>query len=132
MSGFDANALFRMVILLFGCAVCGLSIWAMAAPWQLRKLVRATTESTLGYYLAVGVRLLLGIALIQVAPGSGFPLVFAIIGWLSIVAAIGLLLAGRNLQRKVVAWFDRWSDSAIRAWLILGVAFGVFLVYGIF
>ena len=118
-------------ILFFGIAVSVLSVWAIFVPERLRKLISAITDRALGYYVAAAVRLLLGITLIIAAPDSRFPVIFEIIGWLTIVAAVILLLIGQGQQRKLAAWFDRFPEMAIRRWLVLGVAFGAFLAYGV-
>lgn len=120
-----------IVVLVLGTAICLLSVWGMAAPGRLRQLIRWVTDQPSGIYFAAIVRVLLGAVLIVAAPDSRFPLAFEAIGWLAIVAAVGILLMGRDRMRRLVAWFDRFSDMAMRAWLILGVAFGAFLIYGI-
>jgi hypothetical protein len=88
-------------------------------------------EKNWGIYVAVVARLLLGAALIVVAPESRFPLVFEILGWFAIVAAVIMLFAGRVRLRRFVAWFEQSSQTMIRVWLLFGIAFGAFLVYGV-
>ena len=55
----------------------------------------------------------------------------AILGWFGIVAAVIIVLAGRARLRRFVAWFEQSSQTMIRVWLLFGIAFGAFLVYGV-
>jgi hypothetical protein len=127
----SSTSLAKIGILFFGIAVSVFSVWAIFVPERLRKLISAITDRALGYYVAAAVRLLLGITLIIAAPDSRFPVIFEIIGWLTIVAAVILLLIGQEQQRKLAVWFDRFPEMAIRSWLVLGVAFGAFLACGV-
>lgn len=84
-----------------------------------------------GIYVAVGSRLLLGGALILSASGSKFPLIFNIIGVLALVGAIVVAFIGRARLAAIIDWFARFPPAAIRAWLLFGFAFGVFMLYGV-
>ena len=94
--------------------------------------VTSAMDKSWGIYVAVIVRLVLGSALIIVAPASLFPIVFQVLGVIAIVAAIAVLLMGRERMRRFLAWFsERFSAPIIRLWLLFGMAFGGFLVYGV-
>ena len=121
----------QIVILLFGIVVCGISIWALFVPERLLQMIMAINDKKVTYLVAVGVRLLLGVTLVLAAPDSAFPGVFEVIGWLTIFAAVILSLLGKGLQRKLAAWFSGLSRLAIRGWLLLAFAFGLFLVVGV-
>lgn len=84
-----------------------------------------------GIHLAVGVRLVLGAALIVVATTSRFPVTFEVLGWLTLAAAIGLIFVGRERLRSFVVWIGSRPVSIMRGWLVFGAALGGFLVYGI-
>ncbi len=121
----------QIVVLVLGITVCVLSAWGGYAPEKLVRLVTGVMDQEWGIYLAVIVRLLLGLALVIAAPYSRFPLVFQALGWIAIVAAVALAFMGRERLRRLVAWFERFSPAIIRLWLLFGVAFGGFLIYGI-
>ncbi len=125
------NAASQIVVLALGVIVCALSAWGMVAPDKLWKLVNGAMGKNWGIYVAVVARLLLGAALVIVAPDSRFPLAFEILGWFAIVAAVIILFAGRDRLRRFVAWFEQSSQTMIRVWLLFGIAFGAFLVYGV-
>jgi hypothetical protein len=121
----------QIIVLLLGTVVCGLSCWGMLVPDKLWKMVDGALSQGWGIYLAVIVRLILGGALLIVAPESRFPLVFEVLGWFAIVAAVAIVIMGRERLRRFVAWFKNTSTVALRVWLIFGAAFGLFLIYGV-
>lgn len=121
----------RIVVLLMGAAGSLLSAWGMFAPENLIGRVREVLDRDSGIYIAVGARLLVGVALILTAPVSKFPLIFNIIGAFAIVAAAVIPFIGRARLVKMIGWFERFPTAAIRAWLLFGFAFGVFLIYAI-
>jgi hypothetical protein len=97
----------------------------------MMKMVYGVVHQDWGIHFAIVLRLVLGAALVIAAPESRFPLFFEILGGIAIVAAVALLLMGRERLRKFVAWFERMPPAMIRVWLLFGIAFGAFLVYGI-
>jgi len=121
----------QIVILLFGIVVCGISIWALFVPERLLQMIMAINDKKVTYLAAVGVRLLLGVTLVLAAPDSAFPVVFEVIGWLTIFAAVILSLLGKGLQRKLATWFSGLSRLEVRGWLMLAIAFGLFLMVGV-
>lgn len=125
------DAASQLVVLAFGVVVCALSLWGSVAPARMMTLVYGVLDKDWGIHLAVIIRLLLGTALIIAAPASRFPRIFEILGWITVVAAIGIVLMGRARLRRFVGWFQRLSPAMIRTWLLFGIAFGAFLVYGI-
>ena len=121
----------KFVVLILGSLVAVLSLWGIYAPGRLLAMVQGVMRRSAGLDVAVIARVLLGAALILAAAGSKFPTVFQVLGWLTLAAAVGLLFVGRERLARFVDWFDRFSPLLIRLWLLLGIAFGVFLVYGV-
>ncbi len=121
----------QSIVFLIGVLVCVLSLWGCFVPDRLTKLVMRVVDRDWGIYFAVVVRLLMGAALIVAAPVSRFPLIFEILGWIAIVAAVALILIGRERLAALAAWFLRCPAWLIRLWLLFGMAFGGFLIYGI-
>jgi len=119
----------QTIVLAFGIILITLAAWGIFAPGQLMKMVTSVMDRDWGIYVAVIVRLVLGAALIIVAPASSFPVVFQVLGWVFIIAAVVIALAGRERLRRFIAWWsERFSMTAIRVWLLFGMAFGVFIV----
>ncbi len=122
----------QIIVLVIGVTVIVLAGWGMFAPGKLMMLVTSLMDRHWGIYIAGAVRLVLGIALISVAPASLFPIVFQVLGLIAIVAAVALAVAGRERVRKFILWWsERFSASIVRLWLLFGLAFGAFLVYGV-
>ena len=122
----------QISLLAIGVTIIVLAGWGIFAPEKLMTFVTSAMDKSWGIYVAVIVRLVMGSALIIVAPASPFPIVFQALGVIAIVAAIALALMGRERMRRLIAWFsERFSAPIIRLWLLFGVAFGGFLVYGV-
>ena len=120
----------QSIVLVLGLAVVLLSVWGVIYPERLMKLVTSVLDNKWGIYFGVIVRLVLGAALIIAAPISLFPLVFRVLGWVTIAAALALPVMGRENIRRIIAWFEQLPASLTRLWLLFGMAFGGFLIYG--
>ena len=122
----------QLTIFIIGVAVTLLAAWGLFVPAKLMTWVSTVMDNAWGIYVAVIVRLSLGIALIIAAPASPFPVVFQVLGAIAILAAVALALMGRGPVRKIIAWFsEQISAAVIRVWLLFGIAFGGFLIYGV-
>ncbi len=122
----------KIVVLVAGISLCMFAAWGIYAPQSLLRSVKGMMDADWGIYFAVIVRLMLGVALIITAPGSRFPLVFLIVGWVAIVAGVAAVFIGRErLRRFTNWWFERFSPSGIRVWLLFAMAFGGVLIYGV-
>ena len=118
-------------VLVLAGIVFVLSAWGMYSPESLIRMVTRAMDQRYGMYVAVIVRLVLGVSLIVVAPESRFPLAFLVLGWFTIVAAVGLVAIGQQRVRGIIAWTGRFSASIFRLWLLVGMAFAGFLIYGV-
>lgn len=122
----------QIVIIALGVTILMLSAWGVIVPDRLMMFVTSTLDRRWGIHVAVVVRLVLGAALIRVAPASLFPSTFQVLGVLALLAALTLTIAGRKRVRRFLGWWvEQFSASANRTWLLLGAAFGAFLVYGV-
>lgn len=122
----------HVAVLLFGALILVMSVLGSFAPDRLIRLVKAVMSRSTGLVFAVAVRVALGLALILIAPVSRFPLAFAVLGWIAIVAAVVLAFMGRERVGRLVNWFAQLNPSFIRLWLLFGVIFGGFLIYGVY
>lgn len=120
-----------VLVMVLGVTVLMLAAWGIFSPDSLVRMVTNAMDQSYGMYLAVIVRLILGAALIIVAPVSRFPVIFEVLGWLTLIAAAGVIIVGRERIRRVLAWFAQSSAAMIRLWLLFGMAFAGFLVYGV-
>ena len=119
-------------IMVFGAVIGLLCLWGIYSPKRLIDLVKSVMDRDSGIYAAVITRVVLGIVLIAVSPSSRFPTTFYVLGVIAIVAAIGLAIMGRARLRGFIGLFDRMPSLLMRLWLVIGIAFGAFLVHGVY
>ena len=79
--------------------------------------------------LAVVVRLVIGALLISQSSLSKFPLAIEIIGWLSIVAALFLVVIGRHNFNRIISWALSLSKPYWRIGGVIAAILGSFLIY---
>ncbi len=121
----------QFIVGAFGVVILALSIWGIVVPGRLTGMVRGVMDQPWGMRVAVGARLLLGFALLIAASASMFPTTFRVLGWIAIAAAIALPVLGRKYLSALLAAVAGWPPLFVRLWLLLGVAFGGFLVYAV-
>jgi hypothetical protein len=118
-------------IALLAILILMLALYGMLFPRRLLKFVGHLIDSGVGWAVAVGVRVVFGVALILSAPLSLWPLIFQVVGILAIFAALVILLIGPRTVLSLIAWVEKRSDAVLRSWLLLAVGFGLLLIYGI-
>ena len=118
------------VVVAFGIAICAMSVWGISSPDALIRIVKRVWDGKGGIYFAVIVRLVLGAALILVAANSNFPTAFMVLGVISVVAALVIPFM-RDQTSRLIARFEGSSAGLMRLWLLFDIAFGGFLIYGV-
>lgn len=119
-----------IAIAIFGVLVGLGSLVGIVAPGRLIGVVRAVMNRPGVLYLAVIVRVALGVLLIAAAPVSRFPTAFLAVGWIAIAAALAIPFIGYVRLMRLMDWFAGLPAIAIRGWLVFGFVFGAFLIYG--
>ena len=120
-----------IIVLTLAVVIAALSIWGLLQPGKLIRFVGDVAGRPGGIQVAVLVRLVFGVALLLAAPGSRYPLVLNLLGWLALAAAVGLAIMGRARLRRFIGWFERLSNLAIRCWLLFAIAFTAFLIHSL-
>ena len=120
----------QFTVVAFGLIICFLCIWGLVVPSRLIGFVKDVANRPPGIYVAVAVRVVLGVALLVAAPSSMFPLLFSVLGGVTLAAAAGLVIVGRAGMRRLVSYFAGMPSGFVRVWLVLGFAFGALLVHG--
>ena len=117
------------LVAVLGALIAAIGATGVVSPVTLLRFVKSVWRQPMGLYLAVGIRLVLGVILILAAPSCRFPEAVRIIGVISIVAAVLIPFIGFERISSLISWWESRSLAALRAWCLFAIAFGVFLVY---
>ena len=120
----------QIIVAGFGLLITAASLWAIAAPNKVVAVTTTVVTGGWGMSFAVGVRVVLGVALLMSASASLFELLFRVFGVISLLAAAVIPFLGRERILQVLQWVAGLPTLALRCWLIFGVAFGLFLAVG--
>ena len=118
-----------LIIIVFGLMTLLAGVVLIVNPEAILGLLRSHLEKVSLQVLAVGVRVILGILLILYADASRYPLIIAIIGWLSIVAAATFSIIGRRRFVSLMTWALSLLNPYGRVGGLIAMGFGGFLVY---
>lgn len=116
-------AAFAFLILVF-------SSWGIARPRQLIDWIQRMTGKPF-MFIAVGARVVLAIILWLAAPEARHPLVFQVMAVIAALAALGMLIVGKDRLLGIINWFTERAASVQRGWLLLGIGFGAYLLWAI-
>jgi hypothetical protein len=116
------------LIILFGALTLLVGLVIIANPEIVFGLLHRYADRLSIHVTAVAVRLVLGVLLIDQANLSRFPAVIAILGWISLAAALVFAVIGRRNFRRLMSWALGLSKKLGRLGGIAAALFGAFLV----
>jgi len=119
------------IVAVFGAFVLALGLFGLVRPEGLTGFVKRAWATRRGLYLAVALRLGLGIALLLAAPRSNAPLALAILGWLSLLSAALAPILGYARLLAFVEWWAQRPATFVRGWSLVACGFGAFLIYAV-
>lgn len=115
---------------LFGLFVVLMGAWGVLAPSRLTELIqRFATKS--GLFVAVAVRLLLGLVLWFAAPQSRAPLLLQALALLAVLAAVVLPFVGVDRYKAIIDWWTTLSTAKQQLWSLLAVLFGASILWAL-
>jgi len=117
-----------ILIAIFGTLIALIGALGILSPGKLRGLLQQW-PSRGRFWSAVVIRLLVGALFLWLAEELRYPLVMKILGGISIVAAVGILLMGRESLDRLVNWWLGRGDGLLRLGALFAMLFGVFLVH---
>lgn len=117
-----------LLIILFGALTLLAGIVIVINPDLIFGVLRNHVEKLELQILAIVVRLVLGGLLIVQSHVSKFPLVIEILGWLTLVATIGLAVIGRRNFKRLMSWALSLAKPYGRVGGVVAAAFGAFLM----
>lgn len=115
---------------IFSVVLIAISIYGVVLPLKLTVFVRSFMTGP-GVWGAVLVRLLMAIILWFSAPVSHTPIIFKGLAFLALMAAVLLPIIGAPRLIKLIDRLASWPPLVIRLQCLLGVAFGVFLLWSV-
>ena len=116
------------VVLIFSSIIGLLCVYGIIFPKQLIGWISDFWHKNMGFYLAIIVRLLFGLALIFAASETTQESIFTFLGYITILAAVMIAILGRTKVGMVILWAKTWPLLRVRAWLFFGLAFAAFLI----
>ena len=102
----------------------------IASPSRLLGIVRRFQMPT-GLYVAAGIRVLLGVALLFAAPTSRAPGLIFLLGVFIVVIGVITPFFGLERFRNLLDWWSAKGSTFIRGWAVLALLFGLSLAYAI-
>ena len=125
------EAVALILVALFALFVTIVCSYGLFAPERMMSFVTGVWNKPSGLMTAVLVRILVGLSLIFAASNSRFPTAFLVLGIIVLIAAIGIMLAGRERVNQLIAWSTGRTNTVLRLWLLFGVLFGLFLIFSV-
>lgn len=119
-----------MRIIVAGIGVFGVLIGMLGllAPDRFRNVLKGMTSRT-RFLAAIIVRLVVGVLFWIVADELRLTGVMRIIAAASILAAVAILIMGRNRLDSLIDWWLSRADGLLRLSALFAAAFGGFLIY---
>lgn len=118
----------KLIVAGFGVLIVLVGLLGLVSPARFRALFERMTSQT-RFLAAIILRLGLGALLWIVADALRFPQLMRILAAISIIAAVGILIMGRERLDRLVDWWLARSDGLLRLSTFFAAAFGGFLVY---
>lgn len=119
------------VVLLFGALIALSGAVFLIRPATIFGAFKRYANSIGLHLFAIIVRIALGVALLTGASDSRFPVVLQVLGWLSISAALVLVVIGRVRFQNLIKWALGLAPGFTGLAGLLAVLFGGFLVYAV-
>ena len=120
----------KVLAIAFGVAIAVIGVLGVAAPSVLLDFVRSL-QTTNAHYIVAAVRLIFGVILLCVAPVSRTPKILRVLGAFIIIAGVITPFLGVERHRAILDWYSSQGSLFTRAWGIVAVVFGVFIVYAV-
>ena len=114
----------QLIIVMISFAMVLLSLFCVIFPQKLILGMPHLVNSKLARYSDIIIRMFLGISLVLSAETAIFPLIFAIFGYISMVAALAIMVLGTSKVEFII----KYITDILPVWTVrLVCAFSVFL-----
>jgi hypothetical protein len=120
----------KYLAIALGLVIAALGVLGLAVPSVLLEFGRSL-QATNALYIVAAVRVMFGAILFFVAPVSRTPKILRILGVFIIIAGLSTPFLGVERSRAMFDWWSTQGSFFTRAWAIVAVAFGLFIVYAV-
>lgn len=116
------------IVAAVGALIAMIGVCVTLFPGAVRELVTLVWSPNV-VYGAVTFRIVAGAFFIFASDTCAWPLAIGTIGVLILVAGLTGLFIGLQRIEAMMVWFMKLSDTVWRAWAVIAVMFGAFIVY---
>jgi hypothetical protein len=120
----------KLLAMALGLIVAAIGVLGVAAPSVLLEFGRSL-QTTNALYSVAAVRVMFGAILLWVAPVSRTPKILRVLGVSIIIAGVFTPFFGVERSRAIFDWWSTQGSFFTRAWAIVAVVFGLFIVYAV-
>jgi hypothetical protein len=106
--------LYRLMVGIFGLWMIGVSILILVRPKMMLQALRKMASTNFINYTELGLRLLVGLAVVGLAPYTAYTKLLHICGGFLAVTAIILMLIPRRWHHAYSVW---WADK-LKPWQV--------------
>ncbi|MDP6437647.1 MAG: hypothetical protein QF790_10170 [Gammaproteobacteria bacterium] len=117
------------IVVAFGILILLTGLILLVSPNPVFGLMQRYSDSSGLYLLAIIIRAILGIALINFSEASKFPAILLVLGWLSLAAAVVIGAIGQSKFKQLVIWGLSLVPKFGRIGGLLACLFGGFIIY---
>lgn len=117
-----------ILVAIIGALIAFIGALGVLSPDKFRALLQRW-PSRGRFWSAVLIRVVIGGLLIWLADDLRYSLVMKILGGISIIAALGILIMGRDSLDRLVDWWLGRGDGLMRLGALFAMMFGMFLVH---
>jgi len=119
-----------LLVVIIGVMIIAFSAFAIATPAFLRRSIEYWVEPR-RLYMAVALRVLIGVLLITVAGEARFPMLVRGLGYLMIVAGLIIPVLGPERIGAFARWWEDQPDFVLRLWGLAAAGLGALMIYAV-
>jgi hypothetical protein len=120
----------RSIALFVGLLILALGVIGVVAPGVLLTFGQRLL-TPVGLYIAVALRVLIGLVLLGASSASRMPGTLRVCGILAVAAGIATPLLGVERAHAIMTWSMAQGWVVLRLWGMLAVAFGGVIIYAV-
>lgn len=120
-----------IIVVGFGLYLIGLAVVIASKPLLAERFLKSFASSARAHYTEQASRLIVGAAIIILAPSMWYPDLFEGFGWLIIITTVGLLLVPWQWHHKFAKWAIPLAIRHLRLCALGALALGTLILYGV-